>query len=212
MTLAVLAFLLYPGLSAYFFIKPSFIDDGSVRRLQNQLAARRGDYLGSLGGCVEDEPVEEADLSLPPLPKGERAEAAEEEETRDLLSVRRGAPTELKDVGDLEGCWEVEPGFTSGKYGRRMFHKYCFDAFGNATSYSANLSPKGKVRDDCRNTAKARLTGKDFVLRERRPPPCPGWRAGVYTCKLVAKGVMQCGLDHGGPIDYTKFYFKGRRK
>jgi hypothetical protein len=245
--LAVLLFIFLPGIRAYFLIEPSFHDDGSEGRLQIELAALRRDYLGSLGACVKEAPEVVEDLSLQPLPKDERAEVEEVEESREVLSVRltppppkpappapkpappapkpappapkpappapkSGPPSKIEDVKDLEGCWEVEPGFVSVRYRKRMLHRYCFDKTGNASSYSANLDSRGNVTRDCKNTAKATLKGKDFVLRSHDPPPCPGWRAGVYTCTLVATGVMQCGLDHGGDIDYTKFYYQGTKK
>jgi hypothetical protein len=198
--LAVLLFIFLPGIRAYFFIEPSFHDDGSERRLQIELAALRNDYLGTLGGCVEEEPEERADLSLQPLPKPEQEEVEEEEETQEVVSIRRGPPSEIKEVKDLEGCWEVAPSFRSSN---RMLHRYCFDKAGNASSYSANLNSKGGVTSSCMNRAKVTLKGKDFVLREHSPPPCWGWVAGVYTCTLVERGVMQCQLNHSGTLDYT---------
>jgi hypothetical protein len=121
-----------------------------------------------------------------------------------------GPPTELKTVSDLYGCWTSEPNYRTPSTGERMFHSYCFDMSGNARSYSAYLNNAGKPTRDCRAGARAILEGDNFTLIES-PPDCPGWRAGVYTCKLRATGVFRCSLKfEGSAAESLNFYYQGK--
>jgi hypothetical protein len=232
-TLGILTLLLFPGLRPFLSPPPGISDLGREGALQWELAALREDYLRGLAGCV----TQEASLHLPPLAKDELSMAEKPDEERNLLSVKvpepkpkpepkpgpkpkpapkavpsappkKAGPTEIKEAKDLEGCWETKPGFVN-YYGQPMKHRYCFDKSGNATSYSANLGSSGKVASSCSNSAKAKLSGKNFTLTEKSPPPCPGWISGVYTCKLISTGVMRCTLVHGSGVDHTDFHYQG---
>jgi hypothetical protein len=207
---AVLVLIFVPEVKDYFFKdkEPATVDY-SDRGYQPEPAVPEDDCQSGGPGCPEEEGHDSDDEApaLLPLPKDAPAEYEEEEEEQDILAVRVGPPSEINDVKDLKGCWEVKEGFVNN-FGARILHRYCFDESGNATSYSAYLASDGKVNMDCNNTATASMDGNGFILKGKNPPPCPGWSAGTYSCKLVDKGVIRCELNHNGSVDQTDFYYK----
>jgi hypothetical protein len=172
-------------------------------------------------------------LALPPLGKAEVGIADESQGGHILLSVRppdppagppakapakppqpdkKAAPTEIREVKDLEGCWVSEPGFKDA-FGRPLRRSYCFDLNGNATYQATEFNSSGKGVDSCQNTATAKMSGKNFSLRVHTPPPTcsPKWVGGQYTCKSISPGLMRCTVQYrasnGRVTEHLDFHY-----
>jgi hypothetical protein len=116
----------------------------------------------------------------------------------------------VEKVSDLYGCWVNEANYIQKLTGQRYFHSYCFDQSGNASSYSAIKNLFGGTAKDCRASARATMSGKNFTITEGTP--CPGWKSGVYSCYLRAKGIARCSLKYSGrQNEYMDFHYRGEK-
>ncbi|MDR2459638.1 MAG: hypothetical protein LBE38_02470 [Deltaproteobacteria bacterium] len=118
-----------------------------------------------------------------------------------------GPPTSVEQVSDLNGCWYSETG-TASLFSGALYHSYCFDMSGNATSHSANKNLFGQTTSECRTSARAQMQGNNFTITEGKA--CPGWVSGVYTCRLIGPGVARCTLSFPNrPSQSVDFRYRG---
>ncbi|MDR2436781.1 MAG: hypothetical protein LBD17_01735 [Endomicrobium sp.] len=138
-----------------------------------------------------------------PAPKAQEKPAAPER-------PKNTPPTVVEKVSDLYGCWVNQASTLQKLSGQSYFHSYCFDQSGNATSYSAVKNLFGSTVKDCRASARATMSGKNFTITEGAA--CPGWQSGVYSCYLRAKGIARCTLQFAGRQNETvDFRYRGEK-
>ncbi|MDR1086417.1 MAG: hypothetical protein LBP22_16555 [Deltaproteobacteria bacterium] len=209
--LAVLFFLLFPGLKIFFeqLLNPPEIDEAAFDhnseeedRLRAELAELRRLYFVRLSGCPAPQagepagpaaslPDEEALNAPQPLPD---APPPEEPKSRSL-EIPEGAE-ENNDFSFMEGCWESRgEGLVSDATGRPVVVKYCFDQGGQAKVTVDEQDSRGRHTQTCTTTARAAFRNGSVVITQRGGPRCPrgsNYSQSVLTC------TPEAGTDKSG--------------
>ncbi|MDR1086416.1 MAG: hypothetical protein LBP22_16550 [Deltaproteobacteria bacterium] len=211
--LAVLFFLLFPGLKLFFeqLLNPPEIDAAAFDhnseeegRLRAELAELRRLYYARLSGCpvpqaeepaepaasLPDEGALDSPQALPDAPPPEKPGSR-------ALEIPEGAE-EKNDFSFMEGCWESSADeVRSIETKLPLVVKYCFDRNGRARVTVDEHDARGRYTQTCSTTARASFKNGSIVIAEQGPEVCPNGRR-------YSKTILTCSPDAGsvrGKVD-----------
>jgi hypothetical protein len=154
-----------------------------------------------------DKPIDTAPASGPKNPETKKPVF----KANAMLSI----PEDAKDASFLEGCWTYGSNLMNDY--REIKHVYCFDANGNSEHYIDEINPDGTNYDNCVNTAKARLSGRDLII-DANGPICrvhnTKYQDTYVKCSKAPNGSTQCyGTNvNSGTKFYTSFTYLGKSR
>jgi hypothetical protein len=123
-------------------------------------------------------------------------------------------PDNPSDLSFLQGCWKSDAGIVDRINRMPLMYYYCFNGSTGAASVRVEEQDnRGRVRNVCTTTGKARLSGKGVTIRDngaKCPGSVPNYVPGTVNCAPSSGGSARCTVQSdGGPRIQTRFTYQG---